>query len=190
MKSDKQLKLDVERELEWDPMLNADGIGVEVHDRVVTLAGHLGSYAEKCEAERAVRRVAGVAAVVIELDVRISGENKRTDEGIALDARSVLQLTSGLAGDAINVQVENGRITLSGEVDWAHQRTASEDMVSTLRGVKFVFNEIVLRPQATQGGVVRKIEDALKRHATHEAKDIRWSAPGVRHVIDHMEISS
>lgn len=216
MKSDTQLKLDVERELEWDPALNAAGIGVEVHDRVVTLAGHLGSYAEKCEAERAVQRVAGVAAVVIELDIRIAGANTRTDEEIALSARSVLQWTSGLTEDAVKVQVENGRVTLSGEVDWAHQRATSENMVSTLRGVKFVFNEIKLRPRATQGGVAEKIEEALKRHATHEAKDVSisiadgtvtlrgkvgslsnkdimhraaWSAPGVRHVIDQMQVT-
>jgi osmotically-inducible protein OsmY len=41
MKTDRQLKQDVEQELEFDPAINAAGVGVEVRDRIVTLAGHL-----------------------------------------------------------------------------------------------------------------------------------------------------
>ena len=86
MKSDKQIKQDVERELEWD----AAGIGVEVRDRIVTLAGHLSNYSEKLAAEKAAQRVEGVGAVVVELDVRIRDNDKRTDEDIATSARSLL----------------------------------------------------------------------------------------------------
>ena len=122
MKSDKQIKHDVERELEWDPTVNAAGIGVEVRDRIVTRAGHLGNYREKLAAEKAAQRVGGVGAVVVELDVRIRDDDKRTDEDIVSSARSLLHWTATLSEDAVKVRVEKGWVTLSGEVDWAYQR--------------------------------------------------------------------
>ncbi len=215
MKTDKQIKQDVERELEWDPAVNAAGIGVEVRDRIVTLAGHLGSYSEKLAAEKAAQRVEGVSAVVVELDVRIRDNDKRTDEDIASSARSLLHWTASLAEDAVRVRVEKGWVTLYGEVDWAYQRQMAENVVSHLRGVCVVVNEITVRSRATFNGVTTKIEDALKRHAEHEAKEIvvtfdndtvalrgrvasfsekditrraAWSAPGVRNVVDELYV--
>jgi osmotically-inducible protein OsmY len=213
MKTDKQIKQDVERELEWDPAVNAAGVGVEVRDRIVTLAGHLGSYREKLAAEKAAQRVEGVGAVVVELDVRIRDNDKRTDEDIATSARSLLHWTASLGEDAVRVRVEKGWVTLYGEVDWAYQRQMAENVVSHLRGVCVVVNEITVRSRATFNGVTTKIEDALKRHAEHEAKEIEvtvnndtvtlrgrvasfaekditgraaWSAPGVRNVVDEL----
>src|SRR6516164_4307056 len=75
MKTDLQLKHDVEAELEWEPAVTASRIGVEVKDGVVTLAGHLASLAEKIAAEQATRRVGGVRALVVELEVRLPGED-------------------------------------------------------------------------------------------------------------------
>ena len=48
---------DVTDELAWDPAINATGIGVKVKDGVVTLTGHLDSFAEKHAVERAIQRV-------------------------------------------------------------------------------------------------------------------------------------
>jgi osmotically-inducible protein OsmY len=215
MKTDKQIKQDVERELEWDPTVNAAGIGVEVRDRIVTLAGHLGSYSEKLAAEKAAQRVEGVSAVVVELDVRIRGSDKRTDEDIATSARSLLHWTASLSEDAVKVRVEKGWVTLSGEVEWAYQRQMAENVVSHLRGVCVVVNQITVRSRATFNRVATKIEDALKRHAELEAKEIAvtvnidtvtlrgrvasfsekditrraaWSAPGVRNVVDELRV--
>ena len=67
MKSDSQLKADVSEELKWEPSVNATQIGVEVKDGVVTLAGHVDSYAEKWHAERAAQRVSGVKALAVEM---------------------------------------------------------------------------------------------------------------------------
>lgn len=47
MKTDSQIQLDVMAELKWEPSVHATQIGVEVKDGVVTLAGHVGTYAEK-----------------------------------------------------------------------------------------------------------------------------------------------
>ena len=83
MKTDAHIKADVTDELAWDPAVNATGIGVAVKDGVVTLTGHLDSYAEKHAVEQAVHRVAGVRGIAVELDVRLATEHKRSDSDIA-----------------------------------------------------------------------------------------------------------
>jgi osmotically-inducible protein OsmY len=60
MRSDSQLRQDVEEELEWEPSVDERQIGVAVGDAVVTLTGAVGSLPEKWNAERAVERVSGV----------------------------------------------------------------------------------------------------------------------------------
>ncbi len=217
MKTDSELKKDVERELEWDPAVNAAGVGVEVHDRVVTLSGHLGSYAEKITARKAAQRVAGVKGLVIELDVRVASPDRRSDEDIATLVRSVLEGTAGLSEKAVKVSVEKGQVTLSGEVDWGYQMRMAENLVMPLRGVTTVINQINIKPVVTTGDVAGKISAALKRHAEHEAKhidiavedgtvtlsgavdsllekllvcNVAWSAPGVRAVVDRLSVGA
>lgn len=215
MKSDVQLKKDVEQELEWDPSINAAGVGVEVHDRIVTLAGHLGSFSEKLAARWAAQRVEGVKGVVVELDVRLPTQDTRSDEEVAGVVRSVLEWTAGLSEKAVKVTVEKGCVTLSGDVDWGYQKKAAEDAVVRLRGVVTVVNQIIVHGNASSGDIASKISAALQRHAEDEARHIdvsvsegtvtlrgkvgsfpersiacnaAWSAPGVRNVIDQLSI--
>src|ERR1700722_10225292 len=122
MKTDMQLKQDVNAELNWEPSVNATEIGVEVKDGIVTLAGHVSSYAEKMGAERAAQRVAGVKALAVEIDIKLPGVSKRTDTDIARSAESVLHWTSYLPKDAIKIKVESSWVTLTGEVTWDYQR--------------------------------------------------------------------
>src|ERR1700721_1464788 len=136
MKTDHQLQLDVLAELSWEPSVNAEDIGVEVKDGIVTLAGHVGSYAEKIDAERATMRVSGVRALAIEMDVKLAGSSARTDADIARSVDNVLQWTTYLPKDAVKIKVESGRVTLSGEVDWEYQRQAAVGAVRYLRGAK------------------------------------------------------
>ena len=149
MKTDKQVQQDVMAELGWEPSVNAAQIGVEVSDGVVTLAGHVDSYAEKFNAERAAQRVAGVKAIAVEMDVKLNGTSKRNDSDIARSTQNVLQWTTYLPSDAIKVKVENGWITLSGEVEWGFQRTAATEAVRHLMGVIGVSDLITIRPKVS-----------------------------------------
>lgn len=214
MKTDLQLKKEVTEELDWDPAIDAAAIGVEVREGVVTLSGHLPSYAEKLAAEHAAEKVSGVRAVVVNLDVRPTGEF--SDEAIAIAARDALQWHVHVPDDAIKLRVENGRVTLSGEVEWGYQRKLAERTVSQLRGVTGVTNQIKMRVRPAPDDVVERIEAALRRHAEREAKHISvsmrdgtvtlagrvdsraqrlaavgaaWSAPGVGAVVDDLELS-
>jgi osmotically-inducible protein OsmY len=215
MKSDSQLKKDVESELEWDPSLDATHVGVAVKDGVVTLSGHLDSFAEKFAAERAVQRVQGVKALAVELDVRLGAGSKRTDGEIAAAAESALKWHTLVPEDRVKVMVEKGWITLSGEVDWEYQRNHAFKAVRSLHGVVGVSNNITLKPQVTPANLSARIQQALQRQAEREAKGIEvmvsghtvtlrgrvhswaertaaqgaaWSAPGITSVINELRV--
>jgi osmotically-inducible protein OsmY len=172
MKSDSQLKIDVCEEIAWDPALNSDGIGVMVKDGVVTLSGHLDTYTQRNAAERAVRRVSGVRAIALELDVKLSPQHRRSDSEIAQAACAALDLNSVVPASKVLVEVENGKITLTGEVDWAYQLASAEQAVSHLMGVRAVDNRIRIKPLASGKDIAAQISAALMRHASREAKQI------------------
>jgi len=215
MKTDSQLQQDVLAELGWEPSVNAAQIGVEVKDGVVTLAGHVGSFAEKWEAERAAQRVSGVRGLAVEMDVNLPGSSKRNDVDIARAARNVLDWTTYWPQDEIKVAVEAGWITITGEVDWEYQRQAASNSVRGLMGVTGVSDQIVLKPKASVLPVKSDIEAALRRQIHSDAKHISvdvkgadvtltgtvhswserdsarnsaWATPGVRSVADNLTV--
>ncbi len=216
MKSDSQLKMDVNEELKWEPSVNATQIGVEVKDGIVTLAGHVDSYAEKWNAEKAAQRVSGVKALAVEMDVKLPGYSARTDADIARSAGQALSWTSYLPKDAIKIQVEKGFVTLSGEVEWQYQRNIAATAIRHLMGVTGVSDQIAIKATASAVAVKEGIEAALKRRATSDAGDIcvavkgsgvtltgpvhswserelaknaAWGTKGVHKVVDEMTMS-
>jgi len=216
MKTDADLKRDIVAELNWDPAVNATAIGVAVRDGVVTLTGHLGTYAEKHAASRAVQRVAGVKAVALELDVKLSPDHKRSDTEIAASIESAIRWNTVVPVDAIRVTVDHGWVTLKGDVDWDYQRRNVEKVIRPLMGVVGISNEIALRAKVKAADVSRKIEEALTRQAIREARHVgvavdgttvkltgtvhswqeraaaqgvAWSAPGVHAVINELRIA-
>src|SRR5450631_4234177 len=108
MKTDTQLQTEVIAELAWEPSVHAAQIGVEVKDGVVTLAGHVSSFVEKWNAQRAALRVFGVKALAVEMDVKLSALGARTDADIAQSAENVLSWASGVPADSVQVTVEGG----------------------------------------------------------------------------------
>ncbi len=214
---DWQLRKDVMDELEFDPIVDAVAIGVAVKAGVVTLSGHVPNYAQKVAAEKAVRRVKGVRAVALEIDVRYPDQPKTKDDEIAKRALDILRWDSLVPPSGIQVVVDKGWVTLTGNVDWQYQRKAAEEDIRRLNGVIGVANSITIRPVVHASDVRSKIESALKRHAEVEADKIKvtvdggrvrldgrvnhweereaaenaaWSAPGVTAVEDHLVIAA
>jgi osmotically-inducible protein OsmY len=180
MGGDTQLKKHVEDELSWQPSVDEASIGVSVKDAIVTLTGHVRSYAEKIAAERAVMRIRGVKALATELEVSLPGAHERTDEDIARVAVNVLFWNAVVPEDAIKVKVTKGWVTLTGVVDWSFQKHIAEREVSRLLGVKGVIDEIELKPSRTPVSAEIKtgIEAALKRSAEVEARRIHVEIRG------------
>ena len=172
MKTDKQLKNDILAELRWEPSVNAEQIGVEVKDGIVTLAGHVDSFVEKWAAEKAAKKVSGVRALAVEMDVKLPSLSQRNDADIARSADSALEWTTYLPRNTINIQVESGRVTLDGDVEWEYQRRAALSAVRNLMGVKGITNNIVIKSKVTANGVKADIIDALKRRAMTESQKI------------------
>jgi osmotically-inducible protein OsmY len=168
MKTDGKLQKDVMDELKWEPTIHAAEIGVAVKDGVVTLSGSVDSYAKKWAADRAVKRVFGVKEVTEEIKVTLAGSYKRADKDIAQSATKVLDWNIWVPSDRVKVMVQDGRITLSGDVDWYYQKERAEDAVRHLVGVLGVTNSITIKPPVPvvkEREVKNRIEDALKRNA-------------------------
>jgi len=216
MKGDIQLKQDVIEELSWDPAVDATGIGVQVNDGVVTLSGHLASLAEKYAAEAAAKRVAGVKALAVELDVRLPDDCQRTDADIARAVANVLDWNTMIPSERIRIMVEHGAVTLTGTVDWYYQRMEADHAVAGLYGVTSVANGILVRPQTDQVDLSLRIKAAIERQAACDASRVTvtvkdgavtlggtlptlaereavvnaaWSAPGVSSVSNNIRIS-
>lgn len=169
MKSDLQLQQDIYEELKWSPDVTPTDIGVSVSNGVVTLNGVVPNYAEKRAAEVAVGRVSGVKAVAEELKVKHIGS--LTDTDIAKAATHVLGWHVWVPED-INVTVENGWLTLTGEVDRVFQKAAAENAVKYLRGVMGITNHITVKPSVTRAEIKQDIKRALRRHGCNEAQNV------------------
>ena len=178
MKTDTQLRNDIQAELNWAPDVKTSDIGVIVKDGVVTLTGHLASYAEKYAVERAVQRVHGVRALAIELSVKLPFDNQRTDADIAMAAERALEWNVLVPDDKIHPMVEKGWLTLNGEVEWDYQRSAAESAVCNLMGVTGVSNLVKVKPKVSPADIEKKIHDALSRQADREARQLAITVSG------------
>ena len=213
---DRQLRQRVMAALEWEPMVDAANIGVAAKDGIVTLTGHVASYAQKLAAEEAVRRVRGAKAIAEEIEVRLPSDKKTADDEIAERALRILSWDTTVPTDEVSIKVERGWVTLSGEVDWQYQRAAAERAVHKLGGVVGVSNLMRVRAKPQPDDVRHRIEDAFRRDAGLEAGRVTisvangrvtlggqvhswqereaaeraaWSAPGVYDVEDRIEVS-
>ncbi|MGU3665357.1 BON domain-containing protein [Methylobacterium sp. A49B] len=181
---DKDLRRDVLDELDFEPSLQAGDIGVAVADGVVTLTGHVGSYAEKVAAERAVRRVRGVRAIAQDIAVRYADDRKVADDQIAGRALAIIDWSVHLPKDCIQVKVSGGWVTLTGTVDWQYQMAGAEAAVRKLSGVHGVTNLIEVRPRIPPTAVKDKILQAFRRSAMFEADAIKVSVSGDRVILE------
>jgi osmotically-inducible protein OsmY len=178
MRTDDDIKRDVELELEWEPDIDSKNIAVKVSSGVVTLTGFVPSYSDKYDAERVAKRVRGVKAVANDLEVRLASGSERPDPDIARDAVDKLKRDLPYSSQNIKVTVRNAWVTLEGDVDWDFQRRSAEAAVRNVNGVKVVINLIRVKPTVNATDVKTKIEQALRRSAEVDAAHITVQADG------------
>ena len=176
--SDSILKQDIIDELDFEPSIDAADIGVAVDGGIVTLTGHVPTYAQKVKVEDVVRNVKGVKAIAQEMEVRPFGTHKTADDEIAKRAVNTIAWHTSIPGGAVQISVQSGWIKLTGKVEWQYQKTAAEDAMRHLAGVIGVTNQIEIKPRPSTHDIKQRIENALKRNAELEAQEIKVNVLG------------
>lgn len=217
MKTDSEIQKDVMEQLRWEPLLNASEIGIAVKKGIVTLSGTVDTYNKKLKAEQAAKKVAGVKAVAVEMDVKIGVAGKKTDAEIAEAVVNALKWHTSVPDERIKVKVEKGWVTLEGELEWEYQRSAARTAIENISGVVGIANNIRLTQFIKTTDVKNKIVSAFHRSATvdadkitvladgskvtlagkvrsfaekRDAEDAAWDAPGVNKVDNKLEIDT
>ena len=212
--TDKVLRQTILDELDFQPSVDATNIGVTVDNGVVTLTGHVASYAEKVAAERAVERIKGVRAIAEKIEVRYPGHKQTADDEIADRALSILGWNVQVPKDSVKVKVEKGWVTLTGVVHWQYSAWRRSQPFGSFPGSRR-FEPHRGEAEGCAARCQAKDLDALKRNAELEADAIRvnviddkvvlegkvkawyergiaaraaWSAPGVKVVQDDLAI--
>jgi osmotically-inducible protein OsmY len=215
VKTDAQLQRDVIDELRWDPSVGNAEIGVAAKNGVVTLSGQIDTFAKKFAAVRAAERVAGVRALAEEMKVVIAPTHTRSDTDIAHAVATTLKWDVQVPDEKVKARVEEGWVWLEGEVTWQYQSVAAERVVHNLTGVRGVTNLLKVMSRTSVPDVKQRIENAFKRHAELDAKQIQvetrdgrvtlrgkvrswaerqdaelavWAAPGVTELDDQLAV--
>jgi osmotically-inducible protein OsmY len=213
--TDMDLRQNVLDALEFEPSVDGAGIGVAVHNGIVTLTGHVLTYREKLRAEELAMAVHGVKGIAQEIEVRPVGTNLTADDEIARRILDVLRWSTSLPADIVKAKVQSGWVTLSGTVEWNYQRDYAVRAVHDMVGVKGVTNAILIAHKASPADLRDRIVKALKRQAELDMQNIRvevsdgavtlegkvhslterrvaeqavWAAPGIREVRDRLSI--
>jgi len=215
--TDRLLQQQLVDELHFDPQVDPAHIGVVVDQGVVTLTGHVSTYAEKLAAEAAVRRVKGVRALAEELQVRVPNHKRTADDEIATRVADIFEWDARIPKENINIAVENGWVYLDGEVAWPFQRHEAQAQVAKLTGLVGLVNNITVRSKPRLTDIRQHIEEAFQRHAAIDADAIAvsvddggkvtlrgtahswsereaaenasWSVPGVTKLESHIRIA-
>ncbi|QBO58611.1 BON domain-containing protein [Chryseobacterium salivictor] len=214
MKTNVELQRDVQEAIQWEPLLHAAEIGVTAKDGVVSLTGVVDSYAKKKEAEDAAKRVSGVRALVENIEVKIPSAWSKTDAQVANEVLEALKADWSVPNDKVSVKVEDGWVTLEGELPWNFEKEAASNAVKYLTGVKGVINNIKIKSEVHDKIEQKTIKNALRRsaiddseievsvsgttatltgvvnswYAKEEASRIAWKTPGIWHVKNELAV--
>jgi osmotically-inducible protein OsmY len=210
MENNQTLQRDVLDALKWEPLLKDVQIGVTAEDGIVTLTGTVDSYAKKAEAEDAAKNVAGVKAVVEKIEIKFySPLATRDDNEIASEVVNAFERNKQIPADRVKVRVEEGWVTLEGELPWNFQKEAIQKTVKDLFGIKGITNLITIKAETQDAIEKKELHNAFRRNASlqagkievkvsgttitlsgtvasgyqkSEAGRIAWNSPGVSHV--------
>ena len=217
MAKNKDIREDVEKELEYDPLVDSAKITVMNINGDVALNGTVPSYPQYLEAAAAARRIAGVTSVHNHLEVLLPTESYRDDAMLTTAANNTLAANVTVP-DGVEATARNGNLGLTGTVNYGYQRAAAESAVAGLTGVRNISNKIEVVYDTEPTDVTQRVQGAIDRYALipdgsdvtadtlgdtvtltghvrtwaeHDAAvAAAWMADGVTAVIDELQITS
>ena len=160
--------------------MTATELGVSTKDGIVTLTGHVESFAQKHAAEAAARRVKGVKAIAEEIAVDLPFDHRRTDQDIVAAVVNRLDWDPAILPDTVTAQVQDGWVSLDGTVDWNFQKDAADLDVRSLLGVVGLTNRITIKPRANARDIAEGIKGALGRSWFFDPKRVGVDVEGAR----------
>ena len=178
MKTNRELQIDVLQAIRWEPLLNLAEIGVDANDGVITLSGIVSSYIKKSQAEDTAKKITGVRAVVEKIEVKFNNDDEKGDAEIAVEVLNALKLNSDVPFDKIQVEVEDGHVTLDGKLEWNHQKQAAQQSVSNVAGIKVLTNNIKIETDNADDIEKKDIERAIDRNWAMNNQDIQVYVSG------------
>ncbi len=158
--------------------MNAAEIGVTAKDGVVSLTGVVDSYAKKLEAENAAKKVIGVRALVEKIEVELPSSWIKTDVEIANEVLNALKSNWSVPKDKVTVKIEDGWVTLEGELPWNYQKDAAKSAVNYLSSVRGVTNNINIKSESHDMIEQENVENAIARSWSVNDSDIEVKVSG------------
>lgn len=178
MKNNEDLQREVQNAIKWEPLLHAAEIGVTAKDGVVSLTGVVDSYWKKIEAENAAKKVVGVKALVENIEVKFHSSWSKTDAEVANEVLTAFKNNYSIPNDKVSVKVENGWVTLAGELPWNYQRVAAKSDVKNLIGVKGVTSNITIKSDVHDAIEKKAVEKAIARNWSIDSGDVNVAVHG------------
>jgi len=178
MKSNEDLQREVQDAIKWEPLLSAAQIGVIAKDGIITLTGSVDSYSKKSEAEDAAKNVAGVKAIVEKIEVQFGTKGRKEDAEIATEIISSFKWNWEIPNDRIKVRVEDGWVTLEGQLKWNYQKEAAKKATRLIIGVKGLTNDIIIKSEGNDLIEKKDILQALARNWSTHDQDIHVNVTG------------
>ncbi len=178
MKTNLQLQADVLEAIRWEPLLRQADITVEANEGVITLSGTVGNYIRKSQVVDAAKAITGVKAVVERIEVRFDTYDEKSDVEIAIEVLNALKANKDIPFDRVQIEVENGHVTLDGVMEWNHQKQAAQKSASTVGGIKVLTNHIEIKTDSPDDIEKAEIEEAIKRNWAMNNQDVQVYVSG------------
>jgi osmotically-inducible protein OsmY len=173
MKTNRELQADVLEAIRWEPLLKQTKIAVEANEGIITLSGTVVSYIKKSQAENAAKKIIGVKAVVEKIAVKFNTDDEKDDSEIAIAVLNALKSNRKIPSDKIQVEVEDGHVTLDGTLEWNYQKEAAQKSTSIIEGIKVLTNNIKIRTDNPDDIEKLEIEQAIARNWAMNGQDVQ-----------------
>lgn len=178
MKTDIKLESDVLKAMTWEPLLRMEKIRVMAKNGVITLTGKVESFIKKTEAESVAKKRRGVVAVVNDIEIQLDSQATKQDHDIAADLREAFRANWDISDDKITISVENGWITMTGDLEWSYQKDAAQAATRQIKGVTGLTNAITISSVKSDRIEKMEIEKALVLSSAIDDREIHVTVTG------------